>query len=423
MWLVESEIRTRLLKAEAEGLLPTAEQREELFARFDASMGGTIPAIMSVAGDKAQIEIKGLLTNAPNFLAMIFGGGNTTYPEIIAALGAAESDDDISEIILSIDSPGGSSAGLFDTLNVISKTKKPIHAVVSNTAASAAYGIASQADDISVSNQAAMVGSIGIATKFLVSDSVVEIASSEAPKKRPDVTTPEGVKVVQEQLDALHKVFAEAIASGRSNATGKSFSVNDVNKDFGQGSMLIAAEALEKGMIDNIEQKGPQVAGPSSNIGAVLSKVPQSVDKNRGKILKTNKQSKREGKGMDLKELKADHREIYDAAVQVGKEAGVAEERDRVVAHIKMGESTGAMKEASEAITKGIGFNSTMQATYMSAGMKKGDIAARDNDNAVAEGALAGSGGVEGKDAEDQVSDIVAAGLGFKETGTEGGVV
>lgn len=267
MWLLETGIKERIEKAEQAGVVPTAEQQADFIARHEAALAGTTPAIMSVVGDRAQIEIKGTLTNTPSFLAMLFGGGNTTYPEIIAAIAAAENDDSISNIILAIDSPGGLIDGLFDTLNAISKTKKPIQAVVSNLAASAAFAIASQADEIIASNHAASVGSIGIAVNIPVSENRVTITSTPAPKKRPDVTTPEGVAVIKEELDAIHEIFVEAIATGRSAATGKSVSVNDVNADFGQGATLLAREALKRGMIDSIAEEGLQIAtSPDSDI-------------------------------------------------------------------------------------------------------------------------------------------------------------
>lgn len=433
MWLVESEIRAKIVKAEAEGWMPDAEHQDKLSARFEASMSGAVPDIMSIAGDKAQIDIKGLLTNAPNFMAMLFGGGNTTYPEIIAALGAAESDDSISEIILSIDSPGGSVQGLFDTLNAISKAKKPIRAVVSNIAASAAFAIASQADKIVASNQATMVGSIGIVTEIPVSENVVKIASSDAPKKSPDVTTTAGIKIVQERLDALHEVFAESIAAGRSAATGRAFSINDVNADFGQGGVFLAREALKKGMIDGIEENAAGLSGSFLNMGAVAegkvsagASAPVKDFPIKAKIVKIdekNNNSKREGKIMDLSKLKAEHRDLYDAVVKEGFDAGIAQERDRVTAHLTLGEASGAMKDAVNAVTEGTEINATMQAKYMSASMKKGDIANRSADDAAALAAIEGAEGAEEKDAEDKVADIVAAGFGYKEPSAEGGAV
>ena len=65
----------------------------------------------------------------------------------------------------------------------------------------------------------------------------MQIASSAAPNKRPDVSTPAGQAVVRAELDDLHALFAERIAKGRSHATGKTYTVAQINSDFGAGGM------------------------------------------------------------------------------------------------------------------------------------------------------------------------------------------
>lgn len=390
MWLIETEIRNRILQAEQQGLMPTAEQQADLCARIESSLSGSLPAIMSVAGNKAQIEIKGALTNAPDFFAMIFGGGNTTYPEIISALALADSDDSITDITLAVDSPGGRTDGLFETLEAISKTEKPVHAVVSNLAASAAFAIAAKADDITAHDPATRIGSIGIAVDIQVSEDIISIANSESPKKRPDVTTPEGVAVVQETLDAMHEVFARSIAEGRSAATGKTVTVDDVNSHFGQGATLMAKEAEKRGMIDAVTQSDLRV-------------------------INNNKQTKKtEGKAMDLNKFKADHPAIFAEAVA----AGVAQERDRVTAHLIMGRSADALDVAVEAVEAGTEMNATMQAKYFDASMKKKDVKNRDGDDTDAASALDDvSGGAVSKDAIDLAADDYCNAVGYDETG------
>ncbi|MCK5606560.1 S49 family peptidase [Candidatus Pacearchaeota archaeon] len=401
MWLLETGIKERIEKAELAGVVPTAEQQADFIARHEASLAGTAPAIMSVAGDRAQIEIKGVLTNTPNFLAILFGGGNTTYPEIIAAIAAAENDDSISNIILAIDSPGGIIDGLFDTLNAISKTEKPIQAVVSNLAASAAFAIASQADEIIVSNHAVSVGSIGIAVNIPVSENSVTITSTEAPKKRPDVTTAEGVAVVKEELDAIHEIFVEAIATGRSAATGKSFSVNDVNANFGEGATLLAREALKRGMIDSIALEGLQIAtSPDSNTTGLTKKEDKPSSTNM------------EDRVMDITMLKQDHPGAYEAAVQVG----VAKERDRATAHLILGREAGAIEAAMKAVEEGTEMTVSMHATYMAAAMKRKDVKDRTDDDVEAGAAAAGIEGTEAQDdVADKVADVVCETLGYEE--------
>ena len=147
-WLIEESALDSMRAAAAVGNLPTAEQEAEYEARARGGEG-----ILSVSGDKAVVQVQGVLTQRKSFFAMLFGGGNTTYSEINDALAAADKDPDVSEITLAIDSPGGQIAGLFDTIGALEAVKKPVHAVVNNVGASAAYAIASQADTITAVNR------------------------------------------------------------------------------------------------------------------------------------------------------------------------------------------------------------------------------------------------------------------------------
>ncbi len=389
-WLLEPNIREIITHAERNGLSMTQGQQAE----FKAALSGAAPDIMSVADDKVEIAVRGVLTQTPNFLAMFLGGGNTTYPDIISALSIAEADDTISEIILSIDSPGGSVNGLFDTLDAIRATSKPVKAVILNTAASAAYAIATQADEIIASNRATQVGSIGIAASFMISENIIDIASTNAPKKRPDVSTPEGVAVVQEQLDSIHDLFVDAIVDGRNSATGNNITSKTVNSDFGQGALLVADEAFKQGMIDSIAP--PKL----SVVGASTSAVAKHSDSD--KIAKQNK----EGKAMTLEELKAQHPNLFAAAVKEGVEIGATQERDRVMGHLIMGQTSGDMKTALGAVKEGSLMTSELQATYMSAAMNKTDAGNRDDDDDAAGDALNGAAATGSE--EPSPADVVA---------------
>lgn len=406
-WLLEPNIKEVIIQGERGGLTLTAAQHAEHLQ----ALSGATPDIMAVAGDKAEIAIRGVLTATPNIFAMFLGGGNTTYPDIIAALGAAESDDTISEIILSIDSPGGDLSGLFDTLEAIQATTKPVKAVVSNVAASAAYAIAAQADEIIASNSATRVGSIGIAVSVNVPENKIDIASTEAPKKRPDVTTEKGRAVVREMLDSMHDVFVEAIVSGRNKATDGNITSKDVNSNFGQGAMLLADEALKQGMIDSIAT--PRLSIVSSPSSTVAIAAPQSnVQTHRDKIIKPDEG----GRTMTLQELKAQHPNLFAEAV----DAGVVQERDRVNAHLIMGKSSGDMETAMKAVEEGSIMTQTLTATYLSAAKDQAMAGARGDDDADVDGVLSGTAptGTPAKDDADMVADAVCAGLDYQEGGT-----
>ncbi|POZ13461.1 serine peptidase, partial [Lelliottia aquatilis] len=88
--------------------------------------------------------------------------GMTGYDGIRQSFLNALHDPEVTAICLDVDSPGGEVGGCFDLVDLIyaSRGKKPIHAILTESAYSAAYAIASAADRIVVPRTGG-VGSIG----------------------------------------------------------------------------------------------------------------------------------------------------------------------------------------------------------------------------------------------------------------------
>lgn len=377
MWLLESSVWQALKNAQEAGFKPSEQQQANFEARFGSGeVSASDNRVLSIAGNSAEISIKGVITKEPSFLAMLFGGGNTTYSEIISAIAEAERDETITDITFAIDSPGGQFDGLFDTLAAIQSAKKPTRAVIDSLGASAAFAIASQADEVVASNIAARIGSVGVVASFDVNENEVSITSTNAPRKRPDVTTEEGKAMVREELDAMHTIFVEAIAEGRGTTLEK------VNADFGQGGTVLANEAVKRGMIDSVA---------SVTLRAVDNATTTTA--NSGNQPEANK--------MDLQQLKAQHPETYAAAVQEGS----TNERDRVLAHLTAGEMSGDMKTASASIKDGAAMTMTLQTQYMMAATNRSDIQNRQDDDAEAS---AGDGATAEEDAADPGGDVLS---------------
>lgn len=391
-WFLEAGILGSLAKATTDTADTAAQQQVAYEASYSAQSDGGGPRILSVAGKSAEIAITGVLTMRPSFMAAFFGGGNTTYSEINAALAVADRDDDIEDITLVIDSPGGQIAGLFDTLAAIEAVGKPITAVVRNMAASAAFAIAAQADTIVASNKAAVFGSIGIVKNFATDDGVVSVTSSNAPDKRPDVTTEEGKAVVRKELDQIEGVFIDAIAEGRGVSSKK------VIADFGQGGVFLANEALKRGMIDSVADSSPNAGRKHTKSTTARSEAAITEAK------------------MDLEELKAKHPALYASAMAIGATEATAKERDRVSAHLEMGQASGDMKTALAAVADGSDMTQTLQAKYMAAGMNRRDIADRQEDDGAA--APADAAAESDADAEATSADKTMA-LAYEACGIE----
>jgi len=315
---------------------------------------------------------------------MFFGGGNTTYENILSGLALAASDDSVDQVTLNIDSPGGQVDGMFDVMAALESFPKPVTARAKN-ANSAAFGIAAMAQTIEATGPASTFGSIGVAASIYVSDRVVDITSTEAPDKRPDASTEEGKAVIRRHLDAIHDLFVDGIARGRGVSTAK------VNKDFGRGAVLLAGEAQRLGMINSIAGEA-QPRRPAGTRAA-----------NDGNP-KTN-----EKVVMSLEELKAQHPNLCSQLVAEGRAEGTTAERQRVNAHLTMGQSSGDLDTAYAAIEGGLGMTVDLQAKYMSAGMNRASVAARQTEPEAAAAVVAGAEAPPEPTADSEHEDKVAA--------------
>lgn len=301
---------------------------------FDAKLASApfeSGAALALTGATATIPINGVLTKSPDFLSAFFGGGNTTYKSIIESINTANTDPSVSEIVLSIDSPGGTVAGLFATLDVIKASSKPIRAVVDGLAASAAYAIAAMCTSIEISSRGDRLGSIGIVIEGRRDESSYSITSTNAQNKRPDEATPEGMAEIKRSLDQTEDLFSEYIAEGRNIPHA------ELMDKFGNGSVFLADEAIERGMADGFLKETPNTnSNPGDN-------------------------------SMDAKQLETEHAATFAEV----KALGSAEAMQRVNAHLHMAEKTGAHDVAHEAIKAGAGLTDEYVAQYTTAGIAK----------------------------------------------------
>lgn len=336
---------------------------------FFDERGGAIPGFEVVDGT-AVIPIVGVLTKEPDFFFSMFGGGSSSYREIAEAVRAADGDPEVELTKLVISSPGGEIAGLLDTFNAIADSKTRVVAEVEDMAASAAFALATAADEITVNNAMAMVGSVGVAITQHTSEGDVRLHSTDAPKKNPDAATQEGRDVIVAELDALHEEFVAMIARGRG------VEVSAVNTDFGRGALVIAGDALTAKMIDRI---GSATSGESVSAAQTGANA------------------------MTLEEFLAAHPEQRAAVVAMGHALGVTDERDRVSAHLEAATACGKPELAVKFIADGSLITSQVaHGAYLAASIKTATGAARDDDDGAAAGADgAGAGAADAAAAAD----------------------
>lgn len=401
-WLISESAARRIERAQKTCVRPTEEQASAFASRTLAARTDGSPRSITIAGDTAEIAVHGVLTKEPDIWMLIFGEQNTAYSDIIAAISSAEANPAVRKIVLDIDSPGGHVDGLFDTLAALEQASKPITARASE-ACSAAYAIAAMASKIEAKTAAASFGSVGVAHVVRVDESVVTVTSTEAPEKRPDVTTEEGKASVRKYLDAIHDLFVDAIARGRGTTAAK------VNAEFGRGGVVLADEAKRRGMVDAVIKPKLRVvrAEDETRPTAEDDSQPRAVAKPEGP---SGTQGVR--RMNSLEDLQAQFPALYEAAVARGEERGVAKERSRVSAHIKLGDKTGAVAFAHQAIVEGKSVqDDEVHAEYMTFALNRSDRSARQQESDAAGAAVDGA---HGEETERDVGDIVAARLAAK---------
>lgn len=333
VYLMEQEFLRRLLDDRREIMniaksLGTAEAmraaRADLLASTRIQLTpkpGTDPSTLyTVDGaGMAHIDIVGELTPAAETDACgaYTAEALTEYGFIQAAARAAEADPKVKSIAFHADTPGGYEDGLDETAQIIARLSKPTTTFVHNLTASAGYWLASQTDKIVAMSPDAMVGSIGVAMDVYDTTAAEQaigitrrtFTSTDAPNKRPDLSTKDGQAQVVQMLDSLHEVFVSRVASGRG------VTPETVNKQFGAGALVIAGEALRVGMIDEVvgvnitRESTPGVAGTAARAAIQTQEV----------------------KGMELKDvtLEALTKERPELAAAMA-EVGVKQERERV---------------------------------------------------------------------------------------------
>lgn len=239
------------------------EKLAEMKAFVDAKMRGEAPPPMPaaaarsadyhVSGRTAIIPVMGVLAQRMGMMQAISGG--TSTEAVGRQLDAAAADRSVRSIVLMIDSPGGSTFGIQELAAKIldARASKKVIAVADSVAASAAYWLASQATEV-VATPGGMVGSVGVylahqdtskAEEAMgVKTTIVKAGKYKAETDGP--LTQDAQDYLQSMVDEMYGAFVKAIAKGRGVTEAR------VERDYGQGRVMLARAAKEAGMVDRI---------------------------------------------------------------------------------------------------------------------------------------------------------------------------
>lgn len=183
-----------------------------------------------VVAGVAVIPISGTLVQKSGYMRPTCG--MTGYDGIRANLSMALEDSAVRAIMLDIDSGGGEVAGCFDLVDAIysARGKKPIWAVLSESAYSAAYAIASAADKITVPRTGG-TGSVGVIcahvdfSKALAKDGIsvtmIHYGARKADGNEFNPLSDEALARFQGDVDEMGELFVATVARNRNISIAK----------------------------------------------------------------------------------------------------------------------------------------------------------------------------------------------------------
>lgn len=240
-----------------ETMAAIAQRQGEDVQAVEARLGRPLQNARSVSvrDGVAVVPVIGPIFRYANLFTEVSGA--TSLDVLAREFSAAVDDPLVKAVVLNIDSPGGQATGVAEFAHMIRAAAKPVVAYVDGSGASGAYWIAAAADEI-VLAKTAEVGSIGVVVGVDTRPSatgVVELVSSQSPRKRPDLSTDAGRAQIQDRIDALAQVFVEDVAAYRGVA------VETVLAEFGQGDMRLGATAVALGMADRVSTLEEVLAG------------------------------------------------------------------------------------------------------------------------------------------------------------------
>ena len=181
--------------------------------------------------------------------------GMTGYDGIRACFLRALNDSEVKAICLDIDSPGGEVAGCFDLVDEIyaARGSKPVWAILSESAYSAAYALASAADKIIVPRTGG-VGSVGVIVMHVdwsqkikndgLQVTIITYGDRKAESNPYEPLSETARKAIQSDIDEMGRLFVSTVSRNR-GITEKT--VRDT-----EAACFLGAEGVQLGLADRV---------------------------------------------------------------------------------------------------------------------------------------------------------------------------
>jgi signal peptide peptidase SppA len=252
----EDEIKERIA---ASNLLTGYEGQDRLGFRYCAMQGAASQGRGGrTSGKVAVIPITGVISHRMNLISSISGPtGGASIQKLQAQFAQALALEDCRAIVLDIDSPGGCVDGVpeFAAQIAAARNQKPVIAVCNAFACSAAYWLASAAREV-VCTPSGQCGSIGVFMAHVdESESLkkqgIKITLIKAGKYKAEGNpyqplSDDAHAAAQTNVDAFYSMFVRSVAQNRGASTAS------VRDGYGQGRVVMAAEAVKQNLVDRV---------------------------------------------------------------------------------------------------------------------------------------------------------------------------
>ncbi|MBA2881827.1 signal peptide peptidase SppA [Desulfosalsimonas propionicica] len=282
--------------------------------------------LYELRGDVAILRISGVLTPEAGFFSRLFGGaGLRSYADIRRAAAAADNDPKVKKKVLSFRSPGGTVAGVFESLHFLAQSaeKKPLYAYADGQMTSAALLLALPAQKIAAP-KTAQIGSIGVLfthineeklnEKIGISVTYLTAGKYKAFGNSAEPLSDEARAYFQDRLDKTYAFFVDEVAARRGLSPEQAYGASD-------GQIFLADQAKDAGLVD-------MIVNDFDEFLTTLTK---------------------EDPPMDVNELKTQHPDLYAQVLEQGRKAG----KDEAAAQAPDPEA--AAKQARESVLSVLG--------------------------------------------------------------------
>lgn len=204
-----------------------------------------------LVGPVAVVPVEGTLVQKLGTLRPY--SGMTGYDGIRQNIGVALEDPNVEAIALDIDSPGGEVAGCFDLVDAIyaSRGRKPIWALLDESACSAAYAIASAADKIALP-RTGFAGSIGVVAMHVdwsqalakegIAVTFIQYGARKTDGASEKPLSDDARARAQKDVDAMGELFVATVARNRGLSADKVRAT--------EAGVYLGAAAIEQGLAD-----------------------------------------------------------------------------------------------------------------------------------------------------------------------------